>query len=75
MTSHINEINESAATFAVYVLAGMTIGLALGMLLAPSSGSEARQYIRGRVRDLQKSTKNLRRTTGSSDRLEVAEDA
>jgi gas vesicle protein len=74
MTRHINEITESTATFAVYVLAGMTIGLALGMLLAPSSGSEARRYISGRVRDLRKSATNLRRTTGSTDPLEVAED-
>ena len=70
-----NHINESVATSAVYVLAGMTLGLILGMLLAPSSGNEARQYIRGRVRDLQKGARNLRRISGSDDRLEVAEDS
>lgn len=68
-----NHINESVATSAVYILAGMTLGLALGMLLAPSSGSEARQYIRGRVADLKKSAKNIGRSR-NTDRLEVAED-
>ena len=71
----INHINESVATSAVYVLAGMTLGLVLGMLLAPSLGNEARQYIRGRVRDLQKGAKNLSRISGSDERLEVAEDS
>ena len=55
-----NHINESVATSAIYVLAGMSLGLALGLLLAPSSGSEARQYIRGRVHDLKTSARNLR---------------
>jgi gas vesicle protein len=33
-------------------LAGIAIGVGIGMLLAPSSGAEARNYIRDRARDL-----------------------
>lgn len=68
-----NHINDSVTTSAVYVLAGMTLGVALGMLLAPSSGREARQYIRGRVHDFKKSAQNVGRIRRRTDRLEVAD--
>jgi gas vesicle protein len=32
-------------------LAGIAIGIGIGMLLAPSSGADAREYIRERARD------------------------
>lgn len=68
----MNNMHDSVTISAIYVLAGMTLGLALGLLLAPSAGNEARQYIRGRVHDLKTSARNLRGR--AADRLEVAED-
>lgn len=55
----MNNMNDSVTISAIYVLAGMTLGLALGMLLAPSSGSEARQYIAAGFRILKRAPKIL----------------
>ncbi len=32
-------------------MAGLAIGVGIGMLMAPSSGADAREYIRDRARD------------------------
>ncbi|MGH7927289.1 MAG: YtxH domain-containing protein [Candidatus Binatia bacterium] len=40
--------NYSTGSF----LAGIAIGVGIGMLLAPSSGADARHYIRDRAKDL-----------------------
>jgi gas vesicle protein len=45
------DTNYSATYSTTCFLAGIAIGVGIGMLLAPSSGADAREYIRERARD------------------------
>lgn len=72
-----NQFSSTALGFAV----GVGIGTALGLLLAPQSGEETRDYLLGSVRDVvddavatgRQTTKRVRETVGEvADQLKEA---
>ncbi len=67
------EDNGNALTFLLGIVSGAIVGVVLGILFTPQSGSESRADIRSRTLGLRERARNLGETSNEALRDAIAE--